>query len=283
MTPSNTRLFQPGTLADALRAAQGRPSEHVNDPLVDRLATALVLPSAPGGTIDFDDEDGDDELDLPMLIQGHRPTAIVPMPPIKARGKEGRAALVGFGLGIALLVPLGVVMSNRLPEPVVAQADSSASSLLHAVMPTTIVTDEAGIRTTRRATQAVQPVAAEPITPTPAPAPVVEAVEIKTAAVLPPPVAPLPPVAPPAPDHLAEAATLLGQGDIAAARSRIQDAGLDGNPAAVLALAETFDPNMLAAWGIRGAHADAERARLLYARALSQGLSKARQRLDALE
>ncbi len=80
-----------------------------------------------------------------------------------------------------------------------------------------------------------------------------------------------------------EAAILIGQGDIAGARERIQAADPDANPPALLALAETFDPNMLAAWAVKGVHADVDRARLLYQRALSSGVAKARQRLEALE
>jgi hypothetical protein len=49
-----------------------------------------------------------------------------------------------------------------------------------------------------------------------------------------------------------------------------------------MALAETFDPNVLAAWGIRGQTADPRIARDLYSKAHMIGVPMARQRLEAL-
>ncbi len=49
------------------------------------------------------------------------------------------------------------------------------------------------------------------------------------------------------------------------------------------ALAETYDPNMLAAWGTRGVAADVAKARALYRKALSLGAERAQVRLDALK
>lgn len=70
-------------------------------------------------------------------------------------------------------------------------------------------------------------------------------------------------------------------GDVAAARDLL--AGEDAGSAAIaFALAETFDPNMLAAWGSRGVTADVQRARALYGRALDLGYGRAMARLDAL-
>ena len=48
------------------------------------------------------------------------------------------------------------------------------------------------------------------------------------------------------------------------------------------ALAETFDPNMLAAWGTRGVSADVIRAKSLYLRARDLGVARAQMRLDQL-
>ena len=56
-----------------------------------------------------------------------------------------------------------------------------------------------------------------------------------------------------------------------------------GNNNAIFALAETFDPNVLAARGDSGQEANAEQARVFYSMALSQGVGKARARLDALQ
>ena len=52
---------------------------------------------------------------------------------------------------------------------------------------------------------------------------------------------------------------------------------------AAFALAETYDPNMLAAWGARGWAADVGQARALYRKALAGGISRAQSRLDALK
>jgi hypothetical protein len=49
-------------------------------------------------------------------------------------------------------------------------------------------------------------------------------------------------------------------------------------------LAETYDPNMLATWGARGASlADIFKARSLYGRALAGGQAVVRSRLKALD
>ena len=72
-------------------------------------------------------------------------------------------------------------------------------------------------------------------------------------------------------------------GDIGGARE-ILAAGDDGAQGHVLfALAETYDPNMLAAWGSRGVTADVARARSLYQKALGLGVANAKIRLEALQ
>ena len=52
---------------------------------------------------------------------------------------------------------------------------------------------------------------------------------------------------------------------------------------ASFALAETYDPNMLAAWGSRGVAADVAKARALYRKALNLGVAHAQVRLEALK
>jgi TPR repeat protein len=51
----------------------------------------------------------------------------------------------------------------------------------------------------------------------------------------------------------------------------------------VFALAETYDPNMLAAWGTRGVTSDVAKARALYRKAVELGVNRAQARLDALK
>ena len=66
------------------------------------------------------------------------------------------------------------------------------------------------------------------------------------------------------------------------AREILSDSTLANDPKAAFALAETFDPNILAATGAQGARAEVERARMLYSKALAGGVIAAKRRLDAL-
>jgi formylglycine-generating enzyme required for sulfatase activity len=84
-------------------------------------------------------------------------------------------------------------------------------------------------------------------------------------------------------DVIAQASRRLEAGDVAGARELLA-AAEDGSQGPVLfALAETYDPNMLTAWGARGVAADVARARALYRKALSLGVASAYARLEALK
>jgi hypothetical protein len=81
---------------------------------------------------------------------------------------------------------------------------------------------------------------------------------------------------------LAKASQRIESGDVIGAREMLAGAE-DGTRGAIsFALAETYDPNMLAAWGIRAIVADADKARELYHRASGLGVARAQNRLDAL-
>jgi hypothetical protein len=81
---------------------------------------------------------------------------------------------------------------------------------------------------------------------------------------------------------LVRAAQCIEMGDVNAARELLVGAD-DGRQGAILfALAETYDPNMLAAWGTRDVAADAVKARALYEKAFGLGVARAQNRLDAL-
>jgi hypothetical protein len=82
---------------------------------------------------------------------------------------------------------------------------------------------------------------------------------------------------------IAEARRLIGQGDVVAARDTLSTAAAAKSPKALFAMAETFDPNRLAAWGSRGVIADPLKAKELYEAALGLGLDAAEARLDALK
>lgn len=82
--------------------------------------------------------------------------------------------------------------------------------------------------------------------------------------------------------QLAEASRATALGDIPGARAILQPLAATGDARALFALAETYDPAALAAWGTRTTGEVVE-ARRLYARALAAGLERARMRLEALE
>ena len=118
------------------------------------------------------------------------------------------------------------------------------------------------------------------------PAPVVP-----TPAASAPPAASLPPLAASSAPILSatEVADLIKRagdrvqfGDIAGARLLLERAASGGGPDAMMALAETYDPAMLARWGARGIKADPGKARALYQKAADSGLAEARARVLAL-
>lgn len=82
---------------------------------------------------------------------------------------------------------------------------------------------------------------------------------------------------------LAEVTRRIENGDVAGAREALAGADDGSQPAVTFALAETYDPNMLAAWGSRGIAADVAKARALYRRAVGLGVTRAQVRLDALQ
>jgi hypothetical protein len=81
---------------------------------------------------------------------------------------------------------------------------------------------------------------------------------------------------------MARASLLLSQGNIGAARTVLDRAAETVSAPALFALAETYDPIILAAWGTFGTQGDTAKARELYARAFAGGVQEARDRLNAL-
>jgi len=80
-----------------------------------------------------------------------------------------------------------------------------------------------------------------------------------------------------------EARQRIERGDVPGARDLLAHAETDPSGLVLFTLAETYDPNMLAAWGMRGISSDIDKAKGLYAAALSLGYAAATQRLDALQ
>ena len=82
---------------------------------------------------------------------------------------------------------------------------------------------------------------------------------------------------------IARARTLLGQGNIGAARIVLDRAAETGSAVASFTLAETYDPVILSTWGTYGTRGDAMKARELYAKAHAGGILDAKDRLDRLD
>jgi TPR repeat protein len=79
-----------------------------------------------------------------------------------------------------------------------------------------------------------------------------------------------------------QARSRIDLGDIAGARLLLERAASGNEPSALMALAETYDPSMLAKWGARGLKADPGKARALYLKASERGLAEAKARMLAL-
>jgi hypothetical protein len=220
------------------------------------------------------------------------------------------AAFVGLLAGLAIVVPTvfwlsGVFDSGKSKGATSARASASAADA--SALDAKPTADASEVRTVK---VQVRPVAKPEPAPQTAAQYVTGSVDVKPPAPTPVPVLqavpahqPLPAAQPAAPPTVATATTaarlvepksrleeLLAQarrrvesGDVAGARELLANAEEGSQAAAVFALAETYDPNMLAAWGTRGVAADVVRARALYRKALSLGAERAQIRLDALK
>jgi len=82
--------------------------------------------------------------------------------------------------------------------------------------------------------------------------------------------------------YIALARAKMQQGDIAAARRLLERAAESDEPVAMFVLAETYDPQMLARWGVLGVKPDLEKARALYEKAETRGVQGAKERLLAI-
>lgn len=105
---------------------------------------------------------------------------------------------------------------------------------------------------------------------------------VESAPARPAPDKPTPEVAAASASLVARASSLLGQGDIIAARTVLERAAMMGNARANFALAETYDPAVLAKWGTYGTRGDPDMARDLYSKAVAEGIVEASERAEAL-
>ena len=81
---------------------------------------------------------------------------------------------------------------------------------------------------------------------------------------------------------VARARDFIAQGDVTTARLFLERAADRGDARATFALAETYDPLVLARWKARGVAPDIDKARALYIRAGEGGVADARKRLAEL-
>jgi hypothetical protein len=204
------------------------------------------------------------------------------------RQQMGAAAL-GLAAGLMIVVPTVLWLSGWIGSGKQKVAAVPASSVADYMKPSEVKTMKVQVRPIERPSETASQfttggvggsiVVEVPRKPEP-PA-------VIAAARVPEPVLPKAPEVVPqqsrADEVLAQAARRIESGDIAGARELLAGAELQSIGQASFALAETYDPNMLAAWGTRGAVADVAKARALYAKALNLGVGRAMMRLEGLK
>jgi len=203
------------------------------------------------------------------------------------------AAVLGLVAGLVVVIPSVLWLSGWMGGP---QARPSARHVAAEMAPPVKVAEArtndiktaadikpvkvqvVPVEKTESATQFVASVDTRAVEP-PRPAPVVEPAPVP----VPVPVARV--TEPPrlrAEDLLAQAERRINSGDITGAREFLMANESVAPGVMTFALAETFDPNMLAAWGTRGVSADVMRAKSLYQRARNLGETRAQMRLEQL-
>jgi hypothetical protein len=180
-----------------------------------------------------------------------------------------KTGLLGFVLGLGLVLPTVLWLSGRLGDPM---AMSRSAAVQTPVVPRKTEpvqvqkTDEVAARPVEAAPRAVAGADQLAAIQQPAARPDPEKRKQEEAEAL-----------------LERAREMIGDGNMMRAREILGDALLAGNPRGAFALAETYDPNILAATGARDVRAEVERARTLYAKALAGGVAAAENRLNALK
>ncbi|HWB47263.1 MAG TPA: hypothetical protein VG900_17680 [Hyphomicrobiaceae bacterium] len=189
------------------------------------------------------------------------------------------AAILGLVAGLMIVVPTvlwlsGWIGAGHKPKSIAA---SQTGTLETSEPAPEIRTMRVQLRPVEAATDAAPIVAAA--SPTVQPEATPAEPPVKTLAVKVPEPAP---ARPRAEEIVSQAERRMEAGDVSGARELLlASEGVAQGPVA-FALAETYDPNMLAAWGTRGVTADVAKARALYKKAFELGIARAQARLDAL-
>lgn len=268
-----SRAFEPqkpqsSGLVDELAQAMKMARDSLERPLPSNFSAAAAspLPAMPAPRGLFDDEEDDAAMPIPSTWRAP------PEPPKQGRLRDQiRAAAFGFATGLAVVIPVVLFLTGRLDN-------LSLDGLFGEGGVISAQTTERAAPPATTAPQVQQRVVATTVmTPVQRPPAVTQPVE---------PVVATLPVASPAPaswdDAIAEGKRRILAGDITGGREALKPAVEANEPEAIMAMAETFDPNMLAAWGVRDVAADVARARDLYQKAMSAGITTARARLQGL-
>jgi len=262
-------------LAQAMNMGRDNPErpQPPPPPTADPAASSLPAMAAPRSL--FDDEEDDAAMPIPSTWR------TPPEPPRSGALRDQlRAAGLGFATGLAIIVPVVLVMTGRLGDvsmdALYGGGDAPAEE---AVQTPTAPAQSAGqVQQRTVSTMIVPPGPAEARTETP---------EITRAAVTPDTAPSVPETTTPEPkaswtSAVAEGKKRILDGDILGGREVLMPAVEAEEPEAMMALAETYDPNMLAAWGVRDIASDVARAKELYERALRAGVEPAKARLEGL-
>jgi hypothetical protein len=210
-----------------------------------RPIMAAMAPAAPFDQYDFVELD-EERMPIPSTWREGPQDQKAPWLP-----RQIMSGLMGLAGGLAVVVPATFWLLGHFDAPPPRKVAAMAEPIVLAVRPQSIVPEA-------RAADVMMPVASEPLNTltTPAGDPTV---------------------------LLASVELLVAGGEVGMARALLLQSELRGHPAVMFALAETFDPNMLAAWSVTGVNAEPAKARELYSKALDSGIERAKARLDALK
>jgi hypothetical protein len=248
------------------------------------VASTHSIPSAPSGGLLVSDHHDDEPMPIPSTWRQ----------PVNGdderwyRQQVGAAAL-GLLAGLIVVVPSVLWLSGWLGGPQATKSarqssEQGATIKVADVKPVRVVPVEKTESASQYTTAAIEPRPSAVI----APPPVVEKapVAIPPGVVMAPPPRVEPPKAePPRPrieEVLAEVRQRISSGDMAGARALLTTLQDVAPATTTFALAETYDPNMLASWQTRGVTAEPERAKALYMRARELGDNRAQQRIEWL-
>ena len=190
------------------------------------------------------------------------------------------AAVLGLVAGLMVVVPAVLWLSGWLGGPQTRASVARQPAVEHKtadIRTADVKPVRVQVRPVERSEVAAQYVTAS--------------VEARPVTIEPPPVveqvpAPVPRIEPPrskADDLLAQAERRIESGDISGAREVLGSSEGTASGPVIFALAETYDPNMLAAWGTRGVAADVTKAKSLYFKARDLGVARAQLRLEQLK